>query len=187
MDCQETGCTGPYRDGLSARRAELEQLREQASALNQRITIVASDVRRLSRPIVRARRWRAFVRGCERLLAASALAFGVACFAYGFWCAQQELKVAKVQAAQQDARTIMYVSAQHFSSREFDGKCPTVKTLVAAGQLAADPTEDPWGSPFRIECGNGQVHVYSNGPDELPGTADDIRDDSRDLYRLALR
>ena len=81
----------------------------------------------------------------------------------------------------------MYVSVEYLGSREPEGTCPTVKTLAAAGQLAADRTEDPWGSPFRIECADEQVHVYSNGPDKRPGTGDDIRDDStaRDIERVS--
>ena len=185
MDCQETGSTGPYRDILSVRRAELRQLLEEARELNERIETVADDVRRLSRPVVRARLWRAFVRWGERVLWASIAGGAIACFVFFFRGELQLLRVAKAQAAQQYARKVKAAAEVYFRTGPFEGRCPTVKTLVADKQLAPFAADDSWGTPFRIECTDGEVHVYSNGTDKRPGTADDIRDDfsPSDLHR----
>jgi len=53
--------------------------------------------------------------------------------------------------------------------------CPTVEDLLAEGYL--DPTTestDGWGNAYRIECEGYTLHVTSSGPDEVPGTDDDV-------------
>jgi hypothetical protein len=41
--------------------------------------------------------------------------------------------------------------------------------------LALDVTADIWGHPFRVSLeADGRIRTESNGPDELPGTADDL-------------
>jgi len=176
--CHESASAGPYPDILTVRRAELRQLLEESRELNERIETVADDVRRLSRPIVLERRRRAFVRWGERILWASIAGGGIACFAFCYRAAYLELEVAKIQAARQYARKVKDVADVHFRTAPFAGMCPTVKNLVDDKELAAFDADDPWATPFRIECADGEIHVYSNGPDTKPGTADDIRDDS---------
>jgi len=187
MECEETRSSGPYRDALSVRSAELDRLRAEARELNQRIEVVATEVRRLSRPTVRARQWSAFVRWCQQLVPPAVVAaVGIGCFGFLVRGEFQRLEHAKLQAARQNARMIKDASEVYLQSDESHGACPTVKTLVSAKQLAADRAEDPWGSPYRILCVDDEVHVYSNGKDKRQGTADDIRDDfsARDLWRL---
>jgi general secretion pathway protein G len=31
--------------------------------------------------------------------------------------------------------------------------------------------------PYRVDCSEGEIRVYSNGNDRKPGTPDDLRDD----------
>jgi len=54
--------------------------------------------------------------------------------------------------------------------------CPTIQQLVSDQILDKDhsPT-DPWGKPYRIECAENDVTIYSDGRDHIAGTKDDIR------------
>jgi hypothetical protein len=53
--------------------------------------------------------------------------------------------------------------------------CPTVSQLRVDRQLSAGaPTDDPWGSRFRIRCSEAEVQVRSAGLDGEFQTADDI-------------
>jgi general secretion pathway protein G len=59
--------------------------------------------------------------------------------------------------------------------------CPTVQQVL---ELNLEPLKselkqetngkDPWGTPYQIQCDQGQVLVFSLGPDKRAGTADDI-------------
>jgi hypothetical protein len=54
---------------------------------------------------------------------------------------------------------------------EHDGKCPaSVAELSVAGRLKA--SADPWGHGYQLS--GGPCRISSNGPDGVPGTADDI-------------
>jgi general secretion pathway protein G len=54
--------------------------------------------------------------------------------------------------------------------------CPSVKELVSDQVLDKDNTAtDPWGKPWRIECAESDVTIYSDGSDRIAGTSDDIR------------
>jgi general secretion pathway protein G len=59
--------------------------------------------------------------------------------------------------------------------------CPTVQQVLELNkeprksELAKETNgTDPWGAPYQILCDQGQVLVFSLGPDKQPGTADDI-------------
>lgn len=55
------------------------------------------------------------------------------------------------------------------------GSCPTIDVLRDAGILRrGGTTDDPWGHPFRIECGEAEVNVRSAGPDGQMESEDDI-------------
>jgi prepilin-type N-terminal cleavage/methylation domain-containing protein len=54
--------------------------------------------------------------------------------------------------------------------------CPSVQQLVDDQVLDKDnAATDPWGKPWRIECVDSDVTIYSDGRDRLAGTSDDIR------------
>lgn len=54
--------------------------------------------------------------------------------------------------------------------------CPEVRQLVTDQILDKDQTgKDPWGKPWRIECAENDVTIYSDGRDRIAGTPDDIR------------
>jgi general secretion pathway protein G len=59
--------------------------------------------------------------------------------------------------------------------------CPTVQQVLdlnvepLKSELRKETTGiDPWGTPYRIQCDQDQVLVFSLGPDKRAGTADDI-------------
>ncbi len=96
---------------------------------------------------------------------------------------------AKVETAKLGADTVKQAAELYQNLDSADALCPTVKNLVESKKLDANKTDDPWGTPYRIECEtSGNVsHVYSSGKDKQEGTADDIRDDFKpsDIKRVA--
>lgn len=97
------------------------------------------------------------------------------------------LKKARVESAKVGADTVKRAAEMHI---ELDGSegCPNVTELVSAKKLEAGKTDDPWATPYRIDCsGEDGLHVYSNGRDKQPGTPDDVRDDTKptDIKRIA--
>ena len=56
-------------------------------------------------------------------------------------------------------------------------QCPTIQDLVTSKKLDGHHTEDPWNVTYKIDCSEGEIHVYSAGNDHKFGTPDDIRDD----------
>jgi hypothetical protein len=59
--------------------------------------------------------------------------------------------------------------------------CPTVQQVLELNkepwksELAQETNGmDSWGAPYQILCDQGQVLVFSLGPDKQAGTADDI-------------
>ena len=59
-------------------------------------------------------------------------------------------------------------------------ECPSIQELVTGKKLDAKKTTDPWNSPYKIQCSEGEIHVTSPGNDRKDGTPDDIRDDFKD-------
>lgn len=53
--------------------------------------------------------------------------------------------------------------------------CPTVSQLVQDKEIdSASKIDDPWGSPYKIQCTEDETVVSSPGPDKKEGTPDDI-------------
>ena len=59
--------------------------------------------------------------------------------------------------------------------------CPTVQQVLELNkepwksELAQETNGmDPWGAPYQILCDQGEIVVFSVGPDKQAGTADDI-------------
>lgn len=57
-----------------------------------------------------------------------------------------------------------------------DDTCPTIAQLLVIVPSLSE--QDPWGQPYRIECGSevpgGEVMIWSAGPDHAFETADDL-------------
>jgi general secretion pathway protein G len=84
-----------------------------------------------------------------------------------------KFKGAQIETASQSAREIRN-AVTRYRARGTD-QCPTVAQLVSEKEIdSASKTDDPWGSAFKIECGDDEIWVMSSGPDKKDGTADDI-------------
>jgi general secretion pathway protein G len=84
-----------------------------------------------------------------------------------------KMQQARVDTATTNARKIRQVATQYVALR--GGECPSVEKLVSEKELDAETNEDPWGKPYKIDCGSGDdIMVVSAGPDRQEGTPDDI-------------
>jgi len=80
---------------------------------------------------------------------------------------------AQVDTASNSAREIRN-AVTRYRARGTE-QCPTITQLVSEKEIdTASKLDDPWGSPFKIECPEDEVYVTSFGPDKKEGTADDI-------------
>ena len=88
-------------------------------------------------------------------------------------------KKAKIKSAVVGASAIKQAAELHIN---VDGgnECPSIQELVTSKKLDAKKTTDPWNSPYKVQCADGEVHVVSPGNDRKEGTPNDIRDDFRD-------
>ncbi len=98
-----------------------------------------------------------------------------------------QLAKAKIDTTVLSAQTIKKAAQLYI---EIDGatNCPTVDDLVNAKKLEKGKTMDSWGSPFKIECKEGdEIRVLSAGKDRKEGTPDDVRDDftKADIQKVA--
>lgn len=59
-------------------------------------------------------------------------------------------------------------------------QCPTIQDLVSSKKLDGKKTEDPWGTTYKVDCSEGEIHAISAGNDKKFGTQDDLRDDFKD-------
>lgn len=86
------------------------------------------------------------------------------------------LERARADNARADAQSIaMAVELWRASHPDV---CPTFDDLVR--DKVMDPKKknaDPWGQPYAIQCTESGLSITSNGPDEAPGTGDDIAHD----------
>jgi general secretion pathway protein G len=87
--------------------------------------------------------------------------------------------IPKFQKAQEDtalnsAREIRNAVVRWRATRGGD-QCPTVSQLVSDKEIdTASKIDDPWGSQFKIVCGEDEVTVSSPGRDKKEGSADDL-------------
>jgi prepilin-type N-terminal cleavage/methylation domain-containing protein len=102
------------------------------------------------------------------ILALLTAAIGVAAF-HHFRMGQ--IKTATIACGQLRTNVQMY-AVNHPEETE----CPTPAHLRAIGELDASMSlEDPWSTPYRIECQPDETVAASAGPDRAFGTEDDIR------------
>lgn len=84
------------------------------------------------------------------------------------------LEKAKIEQAKNDTANLASV-AEAFLLVEQNENCPTVEELRRDGLLSRRAkTEDPWGTPYRIECEPGYAIATSAGPDSTFDTSDDV-------------
>ena len=85
------------------------------------------------------------------------------------------LKEARVRTAVTKAGEIKTAAKLY---QELSGSdCPTIQELINSKRIDGTKSEDPWGSPYKIKCEEGNIQVISPGQDKKDGTPDDCRDD----------
>jgi general secretion pathway protein G len=98
-----------------------------------------------------------------------------------------QLAKARIDTAVLSAQTIRKAAELHRNIEGAEG-CPTVDDLVNSRKLEKGKTNDPWGSPFKIQCKEAdEIRVTSSGKDKKEGTADDVSDDftKADIERVS--
>ena len=86
-------------------------------------------------------------------------------------------KKAKAQTCKLDVDKISQQATIWVNEASNTG-CPTVSQLIQDKALPQQQNvNDPWGTPYAINCLADNVVVVAAGPDKRPGTADDIASD----------
>ena len=88
-----------------------------------------------------------------------------------------QFKKAKVKSAVLGAGTIKQAADLYQNLNGAADVCPTIQDLITAKNIDAKKTDDPWGSPYKVVCPEGEIRVTSPGADRKEGTPDDVRDD----------
>jgi general secretion pathway protein G len=90
-----------------------------------------------------------------------------------------QFKKARIKSAVIGATTIKQAAELYQNLNGTADVCPTVLDLVNSKSIDAKKTDDPWGSPYKIVCQDGEIHVISPGNDRKENTPDDVRDDMK--------
>jgi len=89
--------------------------------------------------------------------------------------ATRMLEKAKIEQAKTDTANLASV-AEAFLVAKGNEACPTVEELRRDGVLSRRAkTEDPWGTPYRIQCEPSYAIAISASPDSTFETADDVK------------
>ncbi|MBZ0119277.1 MAG: type II secretion system GspH family protein [Sandaracinaceae bacterium] len=87
-----------------------------------------------------------------------------------------QMERARIQQARTDALAIRSGATAFLLNN--GSECPSVEALREEGFLDnATRHEDPWDTPFAVECPERDVIVASAGPNRQMGDEDDIRTD----------
>lgn len=91
----------------------------------------------------------------------------------GVTFAFQQQRRAQVKTTKTNAMQLRSLAQQYYT--EHRDSCPTVQTLISAGEMdTRSKNTDEWGKPFTIVCNGEELDVVSNGPDGQQGSGDDI-------------
>lgn len=88
-----------------------------------------------------------------------------------------QFKKARIKSAVIGASTIKQAAELYQNLNGTADVCPTIQDLVVSKSIDAKKTDDPWGSPYKVVCIEGEIHVTSPGNDRKDNTPDDVRDD----------
>ena len=84
-----------------------------------------------------------------------------------------QLEKARIKTTKTDAQGLR--SAVMLYVADNPRGCPTVEELVSERYLdGSRRTSDAWDTPFQISCEDGDISVFSAGPDLVFNTEDDI-------------
>jgi general secretion pathway protein G len=85
-------------------------------------------------------------------------------------------KKAKVDTGMVGCRTVKQAAELYQNLDGSADMCPTLQDLIRTKKLDGSKTDDPWGKPYRIDCSEGEIRVWSDGNDRKAGTPDDLKD-----------
>src|SRR5689334_19518790 len=80
-------------------------------------------------------------------------------------------KEAKIKTAATGCQTVKQAAELYMSMDAAGDTCPTIQDLVSNKRLEASKTDDPWGTPYKINCAEGEIHVSSSGNNRKDGDA----------------
>lgn len=81
---------------------------------------------------------------------------------------------ASEEAARNEATALVSLAEQYVLRRWF--RC---EDIGGALFVAPDRRFDPWGTPYAMQCEEGEIVVCSAAADRIHGTADDVCSDDR--------
>ena len=88
----------------------------------------------------------------------------------------------RIEAAQEMTESFCCMVENYMSDHRMSEPPKDLRVLLEIDRNNNEPylaggerfLNDPWGSPYRLECEGKRWRVVSNGPDGVPDTADDI-------------
>lgn len=89
-------------------------------------------------------------------------------------------KESRIKIGVQGCQTVRQAAELYQNLEGSADQCPTIQDLVTSKKLDGKRTEDPFGSTYKIDCSEGEIHGISPGNDKKFGTPDDLRDDFKD-------
>jgi general secretion pathway protein G len=183
----------PYRDGGEVLGERLVVLRDQRAAIVARQRTLEGELGEVDRDI--ASTCAIAARGSEaegrlpRLcrVVAVLLAVGMVGVVVASVLARPSCRKPRSMVAQSGAWSIRQAAELYLNMDADTLACPDLDDLVTARKVDRLKTDDPWGTPYRIECMADEMTVWSAGRDGVFRTADDIADDfgNMDFRRVA--
>lgn len=91
------------------------------------------------------------------------------------------LNESRVKSAKVSCEAVRQAAELYVNMEGSADQCPKLADIVAANKLDKNKTDDPWGTPFQLDCSDPSgLHAISAGKDKKFGTPDDVRDDFKD-------
>jgi general secretion pathway protein G len=180
--------TGPYRAETSVLRQRLADLRKESERLEARAgelrrdeaaqAQVLQDIEALERRLGALERLGAPPRRGPGVIgwAVVGAAIALAGLAGRQWYRRAGFVARRAEAARSGIKVVRQAAEIRLASSGAFA-CPSLDDLVEAKKLDPRKPDDPWGTPYRIECAPDEtVRVWSDGPDRVPHTPDDLAD-----------
>jgi general secretion pathway protein G len=89
-------------------------------------------------------------------------------------------KETRIKLAVQGCQAVRNAAELYQNLEATTDACPTIQDLVTSKKLDGKKISDPWGTDYKVDCSEGEIHAVSAGNDRKFGTQDDVRDDYKD-------
>ncbi len=91
-----------------------------------------------------------------------------------------QYKESQVKSAKVSCEAVKQAAELYQNLEGSADQCPTLQDLVTSKKLDSKKTDDPWGTPYKVDCSEGEIRAVSAGRDKKFNTPDDVRDDFKD-------